>query len=231
VARVGGILRFLDWDWPGAEESFVTSIEKDPGNLNARHWYSLLLIAMGRFDEAMAQSDEISERDTEEDYLVGRGSLLYFQHRFTELKVLMNRAISRDPSSPWPYDWLGMAYNGLEEHDDAIRTYLKAFELSDGTAEVGAGLGHAAGLAGETALARQLADFYAMKARDEYVPPVQRAYIHIGLGENDEAIRLLEEAFDENSWFLAFAKAEPWLDPLRGDQRFEDILSRMNFPA
>ena len=230
VSRLSAILSFLGWDWKDSAESFLEAIQRDPRNLSARHWYSLYLVAMGRFDEAMAQSDELTKLDSEEDYLVGRGSLLYFQHRFAELKALMHKTIAKDASVPWGYDWLGMAYDGLEEHDDAIRTYNTAFELSDGTAEVGAGLGHALGLAGETDLARQISDYYASIAQDHYVPPVQRAYIHIGIGEYDEAIRLLEQAFAENSWFLCFMKVEPWLDPIRNDGRFTDIARRMEFP-
>jgi tetratricopeptide (TPR) repeat protein len=185
---------------------------------------------MGRFDEAMAQSDELTKLDLDEDYLVGRGSLFYFQHRFAELKEVMHRCIAKDPTVPWGHDWLGMAYNGLEEHVDALTTYSLAFELSDGTAEVGAGYGHALGLAGEIGMAKEMADYYALVAQEHYVPPVQRAYIHIGIGEYDEAIRLLEQAFEENSWFLGFAKVEPWLDPIRAEERFIDIERRMRFP-
>ena len=79
-------------------------------------------------------------------------------------------------------------------------------------------------------MARQIADFYAAIAHDRYVPPVQRAYIHLGIGEYDEAIRLLEQAFAERSWFLCFAMVEPWLDPVRDDPRFSEILRRMGFP-
>jgi tetratricopeptide (TPR) repeat protein len=230
VDRLSGILTFLDWNWGDAEEALQEAIKREPQNLNARHWYSLYLVAMGRFDEAMAQSDRMMELDPDENYLVGRGSLLYFQHRFEELKELMQRTIEKDPTVPWGYDWLGMAYNGLEEHDDAIQTYARAFELSDGTAEVGAGYAHALGLAGEIDQARQIANYYASVSEQRYVPPVQRAYIHIGLGEYDEAIRLLEQAYSENSWFLCFAKVEPWLDPLRPDSRFADLIQRMEFP-
>jgi len=96
--------------------------------------------------------------------------------------------------------------------------------------EVGGGLGHALGLAGEYATAKQMADFYALKSRDQYLPPVQRSFIHIGIGEYDEAIRLLEQAYDEKSWFLAFIQAEPWYDPIREDERFVRIVNKMNFP-
>lgn len=230
VLAVSGKLSFLDWNWEESKMSFEAAIKADPKNLDARHWYSLWLSAMGRSDEAMIQSDTIMTMDPGGDYLIGRGSLLYFEHRFEELKQLMITTIEAEPTVPWGYDWLGMAYNGLDEHEDAIKTYYKAFELSDGTVEVGAGLGHALGLAGEYDLAKEMADYYAVAAKDHYLPQVQRAFVHLGISEYDEAIELLEEAYKERSWFIIFMQIEPWYDPIRNDQRFKDIMDRMEFP-
>jgi tetratricopeptide (TPR) repeat protein len=123
-----------------------------------------------------------------------------------------------------------MAYVELEEYENAIETYYKAFELSDGTVEVGAGLGHALGMAGEYETAKQMARFYALKSVDHYLPPVQRSFIHIGIGEYDQAIRLVEEAYEEKSWFLIFIQSEPWYDPIRDNDRFDQIVTKMNFP-
>jgi len=230
IHKLSGKLNMLDWKWNDSRDAFQKAIQADPQNLDARHWYSLWLICMKRFDEAMAQSDTIMTMDPDKNYLIGRGSLIYFHHQFGELKRLMLEAVAKDPAVPWGYDWLGMAYNGLEEHEDAIATYYKAFELSDGTVEVGAGLGHALGLAGETETAKQMADYYAIAAQDNYLPQMQRAFIHIGINEFDDAIKLLEEAYEAKSWFLIFMQIEPWLDPIRGDQRFADIMRRMEFP-
>ena len=146
------------------------------------------------------------------------------------MKPLMLSTIKKDPETPWAYDWLGMAYNGLNEHNEAIETYFKAFELSDGTVEVGAGLGHALGLGGEKELAKQMANYYAIAAKDNYLPPVQRSFIHLGIGEYDEALSLLEQAYEEESWFLLFMQKEHWYDPIRNDKRFINILKKMNFP-
>lgn len=184
---------------------------------------------MGDFESAMAQSDTIMTMDTAGDYLVGRGSLLYFQYRFEEMKPIMLENIHQHPEVPWGYDWLGMAYNGLGEHEEALNTYFKAFELSDGTVEVGAGLGHALGNARETKLAKQMADYYEIAAKNSYLPPVQRSFIHLGIGEYDKAIELLEQAYQEQSWFLIFIQIEHWYDPIRSDERFKEIMNKMNF--
>lgn len=230
IQRLSGMLSFLDWDWNNSKDAFLKAIHLNPRDLSARHWYSLWLSAMGKFDEAMAQSDTISTMDPNGDYQLGRGSLMYFARSFEEMKVLMRNVVAKDTTVGWGYDWLGMAYIQLKEYDNSLKTYFRAFELSDGTVEVGAGLGHALGQAGEYDLAKQMADYYEAAAKDHYLPQVQRAFVHIGIKEYDKAIELLEEAYNAHSWFLIFMQVEPWLDPLRKDERFNDIMRRMKFP-
>lgn len=230
VLKIKGALHFLDREWKQAEYFFHQSINKNPENLNARHWLSQYLAATEKMDEALAQHDTIKVLDKNQDYLIGRGSLYYFQQRWEELRDLMLVAAEKSPDSPWAYDWLGMAYNGLKEHDLAISTYLKAFELSDGSVEVGGGLGHALGDAGDSINARFMTDFYDKMAEKHYLPPCQRSFIHVSLGEYDKALELLEQAYEEKSWFLIFMQIEHWYDPIREDERFQDILEKMNFP-
>jgi len=63
-----------------------------------------------------------------------------------------------------------------------------------------------------------------------YVPPVQIAFVYVGLGERDRAVELLEKAYKERSWELVFIREEPWFDDLRSDPRFVDLVRRMHFP-
>lgn len=227
--ELSGMLHLLDWDWEPSRRDLRASIAADSTNLNARHWYSLWLVTQGRIEEALIQHDTIQGMDVNENYLIGRGSIYYFLRDNERLKDLMIYTADKDPGAPWAYDWLGMAYIEMNDYERSLDTYFKAFELSDGLVEIGAGLGHALGEAGETKLAGEMADFYEEKAKTAYLPQMQRAFIHISIGENDKAIALLQEAYKQKSWFLTFMAVEPWLDPLRDDPRFRELKAMMKY--
>ena len=66
-------------------------------------------------------------------------------------------------------------------------------------------------------------------------PPIESksialAVIHLALGENEEALRLLEKSLDERSIFLqgdfGSLKTDKRLDPLRRDPRFKNLERR-----
>jgi serine/threonine-protein kinase len=61
------------------------------------------------------------------------------------------------------------------------------------------------------------------------VSPFHLALIHIGLGENDRAIELLEDAYNERSERMVWLRVDARFDPLRQDPRFINLLSRMGF--
>jgi TolB-like protein/DNA-binding winged helix-turn-helix (wHTH) protein len=52
-----------DWDFPGAEQEFKRAIALNPNYANARHVYSVLLGALGRPDESLAQIRKAAEVD------------------------------------------------------------------------------------------------------------------------------------------------------------------------
>ena len=123
-----------------------------------------------------------------------------------------------------------MTYVQAKRFDEAIATYEKAETLSGGIAEIKAGLGHAYGMAGKATEARKKLDELNDLSQQWYIPPVQIAFVCVSLGEKDKAFELLETAYREKSWELAFLRVEPWLDDLRDDPRFARLQRRMKFP-
>ena len=60
-------------------------------------------------------------------------------------------------------------------------------------------------------------------------PLMESATVYAGLGESDEAFRLLSRMFEEREG-LNYIKTDPRLDRLHADPRWQALLRRMNFP-
>ena len=65
-------------------------------------------------------------------------------------------------------------------------------------------------------------------AKTSYVSPYHLAYIHTGLGEFDQAMDLLETAFEMRTGAIYGIKGAFLFAPLRGHPRFTALLRRLN---
>ena len=225
-----GIIKLGEWDWKSAEREFQLGIELSPGNSNAHHWYALYLSAMGRHEQALESSRHSLSLSPVSYSDIGHGSILYFAHQFDQMVELLENTVKKIPNFAPGFDWLGMAYLQLKQFDKSIEMYQKAVELSDGLAEIKAGLGHAYGMAGRKEEARKVLNELNSLAEKYYIPPVQIAYVAASLDEIDETFELLEKAYIERTWDLVFIREEPWFDDFHSLPRFVDLLKRIQFP-
>ena len=71
-----------------------------------------------------------------------------------------------------------------------------------------------------------------MLEEQRFVSAFDFAMIYAGLGEADQAFEWLEKARLERSFSLLLSlKAEPRLDPLRADLRFQDLQRQVGLPT
>jgi hypothetical protein len=90
-----------------------------------------------------------------------------------------------------------------------------------------AGLGHLHASTGKSAEARAIFDELHSRAQTTYVPAYDLALVCTGLGWTDRAFEWLDKAHQERSGWLTYLKADPRLDTLRGDPRFNELLRRV----
>ena len=57
------------------------------------------------------------------------------------------------------------------------------------------------------------------------------ATIYAALGDKDKAFAELEKAFAEHDWEFHRLKVDPFMDSLRDDPRFNDLLRRASLMA
>jgi tetratricopeptide (TPR) repeat protein len=108
--------------------------------------------------------------------------------------------------------------------------YEKAIALSDDPLPL-ALLGRLYARTGRTDEALKILAQLRDASNNRYISPYDFALIQMGLGQKDEAIRSLEQAYEErNGYDIAFIKTDPLLDPLRSEPRFEALVQRVFAP-
>ena len=171
--------------------------------------------------------------------------MFYNSGRYDEAITQLQEVLHLSPNEPRALSRLGWSYVQKGMFGQAIREMERAVTLSPDNIEHSWMLGHAYAAAGKPAEARRiLEDLHALAkkryvlpygdlhalGKKRYVLPYGFALIHIGLGENEEALEWLERAYQDRIGWMAFLQVGPRFDPLRDDPRFQDLLRRMNFP-
>ena len=158
----------------------------------------------------------------------GMARLLYFERDFAGAAAEYRRALQMDSTFVTGRLGLGLTLVMAGDPERALAEYQAAIRyLGEPQPVVLALVAHAQAVAGRTDDARRgLAQLEAAAAR-AYVAPEYRALVHLGLGERESALALLEEAFRNRSPAMTFVGVEPLLDPLRGDPRFDALRERV----
>ncbi len=112
-------------------------------------------------------------------------------------------------------------------YPQAIETFQQARKLSGDNPAMLMAYGHTQALAGNAAEARTVLHKLQQLAGTRFVPNLYPAAIHVGLGETDEAFRLLNLAYDEKIDRLVYLNADPMADPLRSDPRFAQLMTKV----
>ncbi len=226
-AVLGNVAMSYDWDLATAERELKTAIDLNPSNPTAHQWYSYVLILQGRTEEALAESGHMLELEPATPlFHAVREEILCYAHKYDEAIEEGLSSIKVTPEFYPLYYWLGYAYREKKMYPDAIATFTHARQISDRPYLIMA-YGHTQALAGNAAEARKALRTLEQLQRTRFVPDMYLAAIHVGLGEKDEAFRLLDSAYRQRIDRLVYLKVEPLADPLRSDPRFQQLLNKI----
>jgi tetratricopeptide (TPR) repeat protein len=225
---LGWVTFIYDWDWVGAAREFNRAIQLNPRYSTARQWHAWLLVAMGRFEEALAEGRAAIDLDPASVSI--RRSLGWLQYYARQNEAALDnlrRALSMDPTAEETHRLLGLVYMEQGMHDEAAASFKEALTLSRNKALAFAGLGQVAARRGRLDEAGAVLKEMHDRARTGYVSPVALTNLYTALGDANAAFDWLEQAYRERRGWLAYLKVEPTLDSLRPDARFQGLLERM----
>ncbi len=222
-ATLGAVQAFYEWRWREALGELDRAIQLAPGLARALDWRGAVRAAMGNTDEGIADIQAALRIDPLSlDIGVSLAYVLCLARRFDDASQQCRRVLDLDPAYEVAYLQLGQAQAAAGEFDEAIRSCERAWRLGRNPLALGM-MGEAQARAGRRDEALALLKRLDRLEHDTYVPPLARAFIHIGLGQPDEAFAWLDRAAAERASWLAWLKVDPRYDALRHDRRLRRL--------
>ncbi len=217
------------YDWAEIQKEVALARKLDPTSCLVRLRHAMVLAELGKPEEAVAELELMLESDPLSlDARSWLTVMLYLSRRFDRAVEQARRNIEMEPEYFVPYDVAGQVYVSMKSFDESVAAFQKSIDHCPDLPMLQGWLGLALGLGGHTAEARTVLKHVRSIARERYVPPTCFAWIHLGLGDIDEAFVWLERAIDAPDRMIEPIKTYPFLDPLRADPRFTALLRKMN---
>ena len=227
-ATLGYVELYHNWNWSRAEEWFTRAIDRGPRYSTAHQWYANFLTARAQFDEAeraMRRAEEIDPLSLIAS--AAHGWVLYYAGEYERAAEQCRLTLELDPDYAVALLWRAWALQEIGRAPEAVGLLDRAVGLTNRSALFVASLARARAVAGDTAAARALLRELEDRAARGYVPTYEIAKIHLALGARDRALDLLERAYDERSHSMVFLGIDPQLRPVRGEPRFEALVTRV----
>jgi tetratricopeptide (TPR) repeat protein len=139
--------------------------------------------------------------------------------------------IALDPNHFLGYWVLGMGLDDSGARGDAVAAHEKAHAFFGGMPFTLGFLGYAYGRAGRRDDTRRLLERAEELATASYVPASTFALCHIGLDDWDAAFEWMDKAIETRDPIIMPIKTYPFLDPVRGDGRYQALLRKMNLAS
>ena len=222
------VLYVHDWDWDGAVRAYARALELNPGYATAHHWYSFVLLATGRAEQALVEAHAALDLDPSSlSVRRGLGWMYYYTRRYESALYHLRRAIAMNPTSEDTYRVLGLVLTQQGAYDEAERAFREAITLSPELSYATAGLAHVLALAGRRVEAEALVAELEARARDRYVSPVAFCIAHLGLRNVDQVFHWFERAYQDRRGWMTYLKVDPMFDAVKDDARFAEFVKRM----
>jgi serine/threonine-protein kinase len=224
----------FDWDWRATERRLLRAIELDPEHASAHHMYGHLLALLGRHSEAVGEFERAVELEPlSPPHLECLGSQYIKLEAYDDAERVLKQALNWDPTfapASFYLAWLAERSGGAGGVERALEYAAKAVEDSGRRSSSVSLLGYYAALSGNEGRARELLQELLdrrSESSESFVAESEIARIHVGLGQFDMALDLLELACENREPYLSGYLIEVGFEPLRGNPRFDAIFRRM----
>jgi len=236
MAEVHAVLATLKedaWDFAAAENEYKRAIELNPNLASAHQWYSRLLGALGRHEEAFAEINKAHELDPfSRSINFNVGGRFYDARRFDEAIAQFQRVLEMEPNHPLTHLVLAQSYDAKGMYPEAIAEYRTADvllekESAETAKRKATALTQALKTGGAREYWRKRLEFSQKEYDKGFTSAYKIAAVYARLDDRDRAFEQLEKSFAARETDLIWIRTEPAFDELSSDPRFQDLLRRI----
>ena len=227
----GMIAASYDWDYAEAERRFKRAFELAPDLAITHYRYAWTFLSpLGRGDEAVAEMKRAMEL---EPLSIQQGAnfaaVLMYAGRFDEALAQARKTYELDPNHIGAQNWLCHALNAKGLSEEAIKVGLDAEAKQLTTVNsFNACLGLAYSRTGQREKSLEIVSKLKAAEKTRYVMSYWTGIHYLALGDKQSAFAELEKGFKNHDWFMQRLKTDPFVEPLRGDPRYQEMLKRLN---
>jgi adenylate cyclase len=225
----GIIAATYDWDWTKAESEFKRSLELDP-NLAITHYrYAWVYLSpMGRHEEAITEMSRAMELEPLSLVQGANFAAVYIYARQNDKALEQaKKTYDMDPTLVTGQNWMCHSLDVNGRYPESLAISEKSFRTNG---SLYAALSYAYARSGRRQDAETILKQWNEVKTTKSVSHYWQAITYAALGDKDTAFADLEKAYQDHDWFYQRIKVDPFLDPLRDDPRFDDLVKRLGLP-
>lgn len=222
--------KVFDWNFAAAEADFRKGFELSPQYATAHQWYGEYLRMMGRQQEAIEESKRALDLDPLSSIINDEAALpYYYLGDYDRAIAQLKRTLELDPYFATAHLHLGAVYDAKGMFSEALQELLEAKRLDD-TPGIDSKLAITYAQLGQMEEARRILRSLKGGPSQSPAPVMMLAAIHAALGEKEDALADLQQAYREHDPSMVWLKVDPFASSLRTDPRFQAILRNIGFP-
>ena len=222
---------FFDWDLAGAAQELRNSIALNPNYATAYQAHSVVLGAMKRHDESIAEAMrglEVDPLSIPVNNIVGE--MLSAARQWERAIDQYRKTIELDPRVALVHENLGTALEEIGQYYEAIEEYLEARTLSGEDESIVAELREAYQRQGFRGFRQKQLQLALARWTGWHVDAFQIASFYSRLSDPKQALAWLEKAREARSGMLIWIRMYPDFKDILSHPEFQHLARRVGLP-
>jgi TolB-like protein/DNA-binding winged helix-turn-helix (wHTH) protein len=215
------------WKFDEALQETSRSIELNPKNAEAYEVRSRILQALNRQEESVQAEKTSDELNPANPW--GLTLALWIARRYDDALRDAQQRVVATPRDPVTQLFLASIYRGKGMEKESIQCVEKFYRYSE-QPKAAESLRRAFESGGVKAAIEWQIRFDKASAAKHYVAPVDIAELYAQLGDREQTLAQLEEAFQQHSPPLLWIQSDAAYDFLHADPRYRSLIRRIGLP-